>query len=167
MNETIKAQLKHLRVAPRKTRLLADSIRGLSVNEAEAQLLYSTKHASSNLLKLLHSATANAINNFHFERGRLYIKEIRVDQGQKSKRWNPRARGSVNKIEKKTSHVTLVLGLSKEPKTEKYFFKPKEKKLKQTKETKIKEKSKAEKTDEIKSSSQPNLFKKVFRRKSI
>ncbi len=166
--QIIKVQLKYLRVAPRKTRILADTIRGLSVNEAEAQLMYSKQHAGPHLVKLLHSAIANAVNNYHFEKNRLYVKEIKVDQGQKFKRWTPRARGSVNKIEKKTSHVTLILGLLKESKAEKYIFKAKEKKVKQIKESKTKEKPKTEKTSsEVKASYQPNFFKKVFRRKSI
>lgn len=130
MQETASAQLRYLHHAPRKARLLADTIRGLTVNEAEAQLLLSARRAKTPLLKLLRSASANAKQMLKKEPGELFVKEIRVDIGPRSKRWTPRARGAVNLIEKKMSHITIVLGVSASPKVSRFVFpvKPKKKK---------------------------------------
>jgi large subunit ribosomal protein L22 len=108
----IKASLKYLRIAPRKVRLVADLIRGKKVNEAILMLQFSKKRAAKPLLKLLKSALANAKNNFKFTPERLeklYIKKIAVNEGIKLKRWRPVAMGSAHLIQKKTSHVELVL----------------------------------------------------------
>ena len=78
--KTQTAKLNYLKIAPRKTRLVANVLKGLSVNEAEAQLLMSPKRASGPLIKLLRSAIANAKNR-QLNPERLFIKEIRVDQG--------------------------------------------------------------------------------------
>ena len=112
MTQPLITKLKYLRMTPRKTRLLVDTIRGLPVGEAEAQLILSPRRASEPLLKLLHSAVANAKNNHNLETSKLFIKEIRVDQGITTKRWMPRARGAVSPIHKRTSHVTLILETS-------------------------------------------------------
>ncbi|MEK7543182.1 MAG: 50S ribosomal protein L22 [Patescibacteria group bacterium] len=112
MNQTqVKAQLKHLRVAPRKTRLVVDIIRNMRVNEAEANLLSMPNRAAPQILKLLRSAMANAKNNAKLDPTTMYIKEIRVDQGPKLRRWTPRARGGGSRIEKKTSHISITLGV--------------------------------------------------------
>lgn len=111
MQEVVTAKLNELRMAPRKTRLVGDSIRGLSVPEAEAQLMLSPRKAAKPLLKLVQSAIANARHNKKIAPERLFIKEIRVDGGPMLKRWTPRARGSVGPIQKKTSNITLVLGV--------------------------------------------------------
>ncbi len=127
---TASAQLKYLHHAPRKARLLADVIRGLPVNEAEAHLSLSARRAKTPLLKLLRSASANAKQMLKKEPGELFVKEIRVDTGPRAKRWTPRARGAVNLIEKKMSHVTIVLGVLESPKAPRFVFpvKPKKKK---------------------------------------
>ncbi|MEK7087063.1 MAG: 50S ribosomal protein L22 [Patescibacteria group bacterium] len=170
-SQKIIAKLKYLRVAPRKTRLVADTIRGLSVSEAEANLMFLNKRASQAILKLLHSATANAKHNHQLDASRLYVKEIRVDGGPKTKRWNPRARGSVNLIEKKMSHVTITLGASDKLKPARFVVLQKTKKDKvaaKPKKEKISEESKEQKpVSKIKKTGQPGFFKKVFRRKSI
>jgi large subunit ribosomal protein L22 len=101
--------LRNLDIAPRKARLVADSVRGLSVNEAEGRLLIQRKRASEPILKLLRSAKAGAAQK-DMNADNLYIQSIRVDQGEMLKRWMPRARGSASMIQKKMSHVTLVLG---------------------------------------------------------
>lgn len=111
MTTYAKAQLRYLRLAPRKTRAVADVIRGLPVTEAEVQLLLMPRRAATPLLKLLRSAAANARTVLKQEPEALFIKEVRVDQGPKSTRWMPRARGAMSPIERKTSHVSIVLGV--------------------------------------------------------
>lgn len=105
----VKARLRYLRMAPRKVRLVADLIRGKSVEEAQNILNFTKKRAALPLLKLLKSAIANAKNNFHLDEKNLFISEIRVDEGPKLKRTFPRARGQADIIQKKTSHITLIL----------------------------------------------------------
>jgi len=105
----ITAKLNYLRIASRKVRLVADLIRAKKVEEAQDILNFATKKAAEPLFKLLNSAVANARNNFQIEPNNLYIKEITVDEGPKYKRWMPRARGQAYEIQKKTSHITLVL----------------------------------------------------------
>ena len=105
------AKLRYLRIAPRKVRSVADLIRGLSVNEAQAQLMHVTRRPAQPILKLLRSAVANAKNK-KLDPDHLFITEIRVDQGPMLKRILPRARGSASPIQKKMSHVTLVLGVN-------------------------------------------------------
>ena len=106
--ETAKAQLKHTRIAPRKVRLLADLVRGMPVREAEARLLLSAKRASVTLLKVLRGAVSNARNKEMSEE-KLFIKEIRVNEGATLKRFIPRARGSATPIMKRTSHINIIL----------------------------------------------------------
>jgi len=106
----VKAQLKHLRIAPRKVRLVADAIRKQDVTDAIRILSFLPKRASLPMKKLLQSAEANAKHNFHMEDAHLYVSEIRVDEGPVLKRYSPRAMGRATLIRKKTSHITLVLG---------------------------------------------------------
>lgn len=113
------AKLNYLRIAPRKVRLLADLIRGKSVEQAQNILSFTTKRASQPLLKLLKSAMASAKNQFRGQEQDLYISKITVDEGPKLKRWMPRARGSAYEIQKKTSHITLVLDTVKPAKLKK------------------------------------------------
>jgi len=103
------AKLRYLRIAPRKVRLVADLIRGKTVGEAQTILSFTQKRAAAVLLKLLKSAIASARHNFQLEEENLYISKILVDQGPKYKRWMPRARGVASEIQKKTSHLTIVL----------------------------------------------------------
>jgi large subunit ribosomal protein L22 len=105
----VKTQLKYLRIAPRKVRLVTNLIKGLSVNQAESQLKFLTKRAAGPIWKLLKSAVANANHNFHLNKDDLYIYKITVDTGPMLKRWLPRAMGRATPIQKKTSHITLVL----------------------------------------------------------
>src|ERR1700734_2859952 len=106
------AKLNFLRIAPRKVRSVADLVRGLSVNDAEAQLLVQRRRPAKSLLKLLRSAVSNAKTNKQLNPDHLFIKEIRVDQGPMLKRILPRARGSASPIQKKMSHVTITLGVN-------------------------------------------------------
>lgn len=106
----IKAKLKHVRISPQKVRLVVDVIRGLGVDKALAQLHFLNKKATGPVEKLVKSAIANALNGFELNRDNLFVKEIMVDEGQKLKRWMPKARGRATPILKRTSHINLVLG---------------------------------------------------------
>jgi len=88
---------------------VVDLIRGKTVEEAQTILKFITKRAAQPLLKLLKSAIANAKNNFQLNEENLYISKITVDEGPKYKRRMPRARGQATEIQKKTSHITMVL----------------------------------------------------------
>lgn len=104
-----KAYLRYLRIAPRKVRLVADLIRGKSVEQAQTLLRFTNKGGTTPLVKLLNSAVASGVHNFQLDPANLYIAKILVDEGPKLKRVNPRARGRADQIQKKTSHITLVL----------------------------------------------------------
>jgi large subunit ribosomal protein L22 len=104
-----KAKLTMLRVAPRKTRLVADLIRGKNVSAAESILRFTDKRSAQPILKLLESAKANAINNHDMFEDSLFISKIFVDEGPTLKRYLPRARGRADLMRKRTSHVTIVL----------------------------------------------------------
>ena len=106
------AKLSFLRQAPRTVRSVGDLIKGLPLNEAEAQLLAQTRRPSKALLKLLRSAVANAKNNKQADVQHLFVESLRVDGGPMLKRMLPRARGSASPIQKKMSHVTLILGVN-------------------------------------------------------
>ena len=105
----VKAKAKHIKISPRKVRLVIDAIRGLNIEKAIDQLKFIKKQAAKPIEKLINSATSNAENNFELEKNNLFIKEVRVDEGPTLHRWRPRARGRATPIRKRTSHVTLVL----------------------------------------------------------
>ena len=111
MEETLKAKahLKYVRVAPRKMQEILDVIRNKPVDYALAVLKNLPKHACEDLKKLLLSAMANAENNLDMDVSRLYIAECYVGQGPTLKRIRPRAQGRAFRINKRTSHVTMVL----------------------------------------------------------
>jgi len=94
--------------------LAADLIRGLSVKEAEKQLSFLNKKAARPILKLLKSAAANAKSNLDIEKNDLYVAGILVDSGPCLKRYQPRAMGRAGLIMKRTSHITLDLGVRKQ-----------------------------------------------------
>lgn len=114
----VTAKLRHFRTSPRKSRLVADTIRGLDVEIAQNELSFLNKRVAKPILKLLQSAIANAENNFQLKRNNLFIKEIRVDEGPVLKRWKPRAFGRAAQIKKRTSHITIILGERVETKIE-------------------------------------------------
>lgn len=105
----IKAQLRYLRMSPRKVRVTAGLMKGKSAKNAETQLKFLRKNASLPLRKLLQSAMANAKHNFNIDPEQLVVKSVRVDQGPTLKRSMPRARGMASPIHKRMSHITLVL----------------------------------------------------------
>ena len=100
---------RYIRVAPRKARVVADLIRGMYVDEAQEQLRFCQKGASDVVSKVLGSAVANAVNNFGAKSESLYVKEAYVNQGPNLKRWRPRAMGRATRINKFTSHVTVIV----------------------------------------------------------
>jgi large subunit ribosomal protein L22 len=105
----VKAQLNGLRMSPRKVRLLVGLVKRKPVAVAIDQLQHMTKRASSPLIKLIESASANAHNNFKLDREHLFIRDMWVDEGIKLRRYRPKGFGRANPIEKKTSRVCLVL----------------------------------------------------------
>ncbi len=105
----VKAKLSYLRIGPRKVRLVADIVRGWSVQEAMDHLKYMPRAAARPLFKLISSAVSNADQRGSVDVDNLYVKTICVDQGPTLKRWRPRARGRADRILKRTSHITVVL----------------------------------------------------------
>jgi len=104
------AKLRNLNIAPRKVRMVADLIRREKAKEALVILRFAIKRSAEPIEKLLRSAISNAKHNFNLtDESNLYIAKITVDEGRKMKRWEPRARGSASEIQKKTSHITLIL----------------------------------------------------------
>lgn len=104
-----KAVARHVRIAPRKVRLVVDLIRGKAVGEAIAILRLTPKSSSPVVEKLLNSALANAENNYQMDVNNLVISEAFVDEGPTMKRFRPRAQGRASRINKRTSHITIVL----------------------------------------------------------
>ncbi|MEW6611081.1 MAG: 50S ribosomal protein L22 [Patescibacteria group bacterium] len=106
----VTAKLRFLRMAPRKVRLVAETIQGVDAMKAVALLSFDAHHSAKPLRKLVESGLANAKHNFHLDPSSLYVKEIRVDGGPTLKRHFPRAMGRAAPIRRRTSHVILVLG---------------------------------------------------------
>jgi len=104
-----KAVAKYIRISPRKARIVAKNIKGLTVENALAQLRYTPKKAATIVQKVLNSALANAEQNSEIDVDTLYVKNIYVDEGPTAKRWRPRAMGRATRIRKRTSHVTVIL----------------------------------------------------------
>jgi len=104
-----KAILRFCRVAPRKARIVADMIRGRNVEEAISLLEFTPKRSAQIVRKVLHSAIANAEDTSEVDVDRLFVKRITVDQGPTLKRYRPRAQGRAFRINKKTSHIVLVV----------------------------------------------------------
>ncbi len=105
----VKAKLSHLRITPRKVRLVADMVRGKKTEQAQVLLRFSAVKSGQVILKLLNSAIANAKHNFKLEESNLYISSIFVDEGPKLKRFRPVSRGSAHPLWRRNSHVTIIL----------------------------------------------------------
>ncbi|GAF40068.1 50S ribosomal protein L22 [Agrilactobacillus composti DSM 18527 = JCM 14202] len=103
------ATAKTVRIAPRKARLVIDTIRGRSVAEALAILQFTPRGASPIITKVLKSAVANAEHNYDLDAENLVITKAYVDEGPTLKRFRPRAKGSASPINKRTSHITVVV----------------------------------------------------------
>lgn len=104
-----RAYLRYARISPRKVSIVLDLIRNKPADLAMAILKNTPKAASESLVKLLKSAMANAENNHNMDVSRLYVAECFVSPGPILKRIRPRAQGRAFRIEKRSSHVTLVL----------------------------------------------------------
>ena len=104
-----RAILRNARVAPRKTRLVSDLVRGMSVSRALEVLTFVDKKPAGVLAKLISSAAANAREVHGADVDDLKVKVILVDQGPYLKRYLPRAHGRATKLLKKTSHITVVV----------------------------------------------------------
>jgi large subunit ribosomal protein L22 len=109
-----KAVARTVRIAPRKARLVVDLIRGKQVGEAVAILNHTPKAASPIVEKLLKSAIANAEHNYEMDANNLVVAQVFVDEGPTMKRFRPRAQGRASAINKRTSHITIVLTEKKE-----------------------------------------------------
>jgi len=109
-----KAVARTVRIAPRKARLVVDLIRGKQVGEAIAILKLTPKAASPIVEKLLNSAIANAEHNYNMDINNLLVSEVFVDEGPTMKRFRPRAQGRASQINKRTSHITIVVSEKKE-----------------------------------------------------
>lgn len=103
------ARLRHVRMTPRKMRVVANQIRGMQASKAVEFLTFCRRRAARPLLKLIKSALANADQKGDVDVDNLQVRTIEVDQGPSFKRWMPRARGMATPILKRTSHVSVVL----------------------------------------------------------
>ncbi|MDH5429162.1 MAG: 50S ribosomal protein L22 [Nitrospirota bacterium] len=106
----VKAILRHVRMAPRKARLIVDMVRGRNAAEALALLRYTPRSAARVVEQLLFSAVANAGHKDLGEPEALKISRAYVDGGAVLKRFQPRAQGRASPIKKRTSHITIVVG---------------------------------------------------------
>ncbi len=105
-----KAVLRSARISAQKVRLVADQVRGMPVGNATNLLAFSNKKAAHLVKKLLLSAVANAENNLGADVDELMVSKIFVDEGPSLKRMHARAKGRGNRITKRTSHITVVVG---------------------------------------------------------
>jgi len=103
------ATAKTVRVAARKARLVIDLIRNRDVAEALAILDFTPNGAATDIAKVLKSAIANAEHNYDLDAQNLYVSEAYVNEGPTLKRFRPRAKGSASPINKRTSHITVVV----------------------------------------------------------
>jgi len=167
----VKAKLSRLRIAPRKVRLVAELIKGMNYEPARELLDNTPKRSARHLRRLLESAAANGYNNLDLVKENLYVKDIKVDEGMKLKRAKAKGFGMVMWIEKKTSHINLVLDEKVQGMKRK-----KEKKAEEPKKVeeveKIEEIKKEEKKPEVQKEMGRKgllggLMRKMFRRKAI
>lgn len=182
----VSAKLNNLRIAPRKSKLVADLIRGLDIDDALTQLDYTVKKSSPYMKKLLESAVANAENNFGLDRNNLYVFNVIIGAGPTFKRWMPRAYGRASMILKRTSKINLILEeriegkgrktkeqMEKEKKQREEAKKKAEKERTEEKDKKEKETRKKPtfekevKEEEKKKETKKTWTSKIFRRKSM
>ncbi len=161
------AKLNYLKMAPRKVRLIASTIRGMGVSEAEAQLMFRARRAAGPVLTLLRSCVANA-KNLKMDPARLFVSKITVDQGPVMKRSLPRAQGRATPILKKMSHVVIILEEGVKAFPQRFVV---------TKPVRVKKEVKKPKTKKSvagagaahveKPKESTGFFKRIFRRKSV
>lgn len=110
----VRAQAKTVRMSARKARLVLDTIRTRSVPEARTILAFTTRAAAIDIERVLRSAVANAESVHRMDGDELVIFEAYADEGPTLKRWRARARGRVNRINKRTCHITIVLAAAQQ-----------------------------------------------------
>jgi large subunit ribosomal protein L22 len=113
----MKAVLKNVRISPKKANLVAGLVRGAMVNDALDQLKFTPKKGAKILYKVVHSAAANAVNNFKQNQDRLYIKEILVTKGPTMRRAVPISRGRMHPRLKRSSNIVVVIDVMAAPKS--------------------------------------------------
>jgi large subunit ribosomal protein L22 len=109
-----RAILRRFRESPRKVRMVADMIRGRTVDDAMSILRLQQRKAAKMLSKVLGSAIANATENEKADADKLVVTNVSVDGGPVQKRWMPRSMGRANRINSRTSHVTIVVDVPTE-----------------------------------------------------
>ena len=110
--DTVRAQARYVRCSARKARLVLEHIRGKQATEAKAILAFATRAAAKDAGKVLASAIANAETNNGYDVDDLVVVAAYADEGPTLKRWRPRARGRVNRIRKRTCHITIQLAVA-------------------------------------------------------
>lgn len=105
----VRAQARFVRQPPNKVRRVLDLVRGLPVEDARTMLQFTDRRAAGPVLKVLDSAVANAEHNFALDAEELFVTEAFADEGPTLKRFIPRARGRATRINKRTSHITIVV----------------------------------------------------------
>ncbi|MFT3872825.1 MAG: 50S ribosomal protein L22 [Nocardioides sp.] len=103
------ASARYVRITPMKARRVVDLVRGLPVDDALAVLSFAPQSAAKTVYKVLESAIANAETTEDLDGGDLIVAAAMVDEGPTMKRWRPRAQGRATRINKRTSHITLVV----------------------------------------------------------
>jgi large subunit ribosomal protein L22 len=111
-----RAEAKYVRLSARKARVVLDHIRGRSVPEARTILAFTPRAAAVDIEKVLRSAVANAESTHALDGDELVVLAAYADEGPTLKRWRARARGRVNRIRKRTCHITLIV--SENPKAQ-------------------------------------------------
>ncbi len=104
-----RAKARYVRVTPRKARRVVDLIRGMPADRAQATLAFAPQSASDPVGKVLASAIANAGQTSHLDAGQLIVSRAWVDEGPTLKRFRPRAQGRGYRINKRTSHITVIV----------------------------------------------------------
>ncbi len=105
----VRAIARHIRMSPRKVRLVGNAIKGMGVREAMAALLLIPNKAGDPIAKAVKSAAANAENNYNLSTDDLYVVQVVADPGRSLKRFRARARGRAAPIIKRSSHITVVV----------------------------------------------------------
>ena len=109
-----KAVTRYVRTSPRKARMVVDTIRGKSVVNAQETLMFTNRAVAEVVLKTLNSAVANAEDLYKVRAEALYVKACYVDEGPTMKRIRPRAKGMASRINKRSSHITIIVATREE-----------------------------------------------------
>ncbi len=162
----IRVHLKQLPIAPRKVRAVCDIIRGMSLGDAEANLIFRKERSAGPILKLLRSAAASAKES-GLNPDRMVVSTITVDKGMILRRILPRARGMATPLQKKRSHLTVVLTEGTKPSRFVLVRASLAKKATAKKAVKARPETGDEAAQKPEATQKPAFFKRVFRRKSV